>query len=162
MKQEQKLALAKLIRQQRWAGLASVDADGAPLAAMVAYAFNDDFSGFYIHISQLSQHTKQLIAQPKFSLVISEADSGEGDPQTLARVSISGRVAVLERNSDAYAVAKQIYLQRLPASEQLFGFADFVLFYLIPESLRFVGGFGQAHSATAKTLAQCAALDISE
>lgn len=162
MNQEQKLVLAKLIRQQRWAALATVDAEGQPLAAMVAYAFNEDFSAFYIHVSQLSQHTKHMLAQPRISLVIGEPDIGGGDPQTLPRVSIGGVVEVLQRDSEAYLRAKAKYLNRLPDSEQLFGFGDFILFQLIPESLRFVGGFAQAHSLSAKTLAECSKLSLGE
>lgn len=158
MKQEQKIALATLIRQQRWAGLATIGGDGEPLAAMVAYAFADDFSAFYIHVSKLSQHTRHMLEQPKISLVIAEPDKGEGDPQTLPRVSINGEVEVVERDSASYESIKSNYLERLPASEQLFGFGDFVLFQLNPESLRFVGGFAQAHSATGKTLLECGEL----
>lgn len=158
MKQEQKLALATLIRQQRWAGLATVDNEGQPLAAMVAYAYAADFSAFYIHISKLSQHTRNLLEQAKISLVITEPDKGEGNPQTLARVSISGEIEVVERNSLAYDSIKQTYLDHLPTAKPLFGFGDFILFQLNPESLRFVGGFAQAHSATAKTLLECAKL----
>jgi len=156
MKQEQKFALAALIRQQRWAGLATVDSKGQPLAAMVAYAYAEDFSAFYIHISKLSQHTRHMLEQPKISLIITEPDKGEGDPQTLVRVSISGGVKAIERDSATYESVKQTYLKRLPASEQLFSFGDFVLFQLNPQSLRFVGGFAQAHSATVDTLLECA------
>jgi len=158
MKQEQKFALATLIRQQRWAGLATVDSKGQPLAAMVAYAYAEDFSAFYIHISKLSQHTRHMLEQPKISLIIAEPDKGEGDPQTLARVSISGGVKAIERDSATYESVKQTYLKRLPASEELFGFGDFVLFQLNPQSLRFVGGFAQAHSVTVKTLLESAKL----
>ncbi|MBL1433768.1 MAG: hypothetical protein COC09_03680 [Gammaproteobacteria bacterium] len=158
MNQEQKLVLATLVREQRWAGLATVGNDGEPLAAMVAYAHAIDFSAFYIHVSTLSQHTRHMIEQPKVSLIIAQPDTGEGDPQTLPRVSISGEVEVIERDSTPYESIKQTYLERLPASEQLFGFGDFVLFQLHPQSLRFVGGFAQAHSATIKTLLECAEL----
>ncbi len=160
MKPEQQKAIATLIRSQRWAGLATADENGAPQAAMVAYAFNSKFTEFYIHVSQLSQHTKQMLAQAKISLVISEPDIGEGDPQTLARLSISGLVSIIERDSREYEAAKLAYLNRLPTAEQLFGFGDFVLFALAPESIRFVGGFAQAHSGTNKTLEACAKLEI--
>ncbi len=158
MEQEQKLALATLIRQQRWAGLATVDHEDQPLATMVAYAYAADFSTFYIHISKLSQHTRNILENAKISLVITETDNGEGDPQTFARVSISGEIEVVERNSLAYESIKQTYLNHLPTAEPLFGFSDFVLCQLKPKSLRFVGGFAQAHSLTAKTLIECAKL----
>lgn len=160
MKQAQKLALATLLRQQRWAGLATVGSDGAPQAAMVAYAYEEDFATFYIHVSQLSQHTRHMLQRPEVSLVISEPDTGEGDPQILKRVSLSGMVKIIERGSDTYALAKNTYLKRLPSAEQLFELGDFVMFALVPQSLRFVGGFGQAHSGTVKALRECAALAL--
>jgi len=158
MKQEQKIALATLIRQQRWAGLATVDSEGQPLAAMVAYAYAADFSAFYIHVSKLSQHTQNMLEKVKISLVITEPDHGEGDPQILARASITGEIEVVERDSSAYEPIKRLYLDRLPTAKQLFGFGDFFLFQLSPKSLRFVGGFAQAHNVTAKTLLECAKL----
>jgi putative heme iron utilization protein len=36
----------------------------------------------------------------------------------------------------------------------LFGFADFSLFAILPESIRFVGGFAQATTISPETLAE--------
>jgi heme iron utilization protein len=41
-----------------------------------------------------------------------------------------------------------------PAAAQLFGFADFSLFRIRPESVRFVAGFGEAHSLSAESFAR--------
>lgn len=154
----QKQTLARLIRQQRWAALATASSDATPLAAMVAYAFDEDFSGFYIHVSQLSQHTRHMLANPKASLVISAVDKHDDDPQTLPRVSLSGSVSALARDSADYDRARRLYLHRLPTATPLFDFTDFVLFRLTVDSVRFVGGFAQARSLGVKTLTECAAI----
>lgn len=143
--------LARLIRSQRWAALATLK-EGSPLASMVAYVAEPDFSGFLLHLSGLSAHTKNLLAEPRASLVISEPDTGSGDPQTLARLAISGHVEEIPRNEAEYDRARGLYISRLPTSEMLFGFGDFKLFRLLPKEARYVGGFARAVSLTASEL----------
>ncbi|HKJ76630.1 MAG TPA: pyridoxamine 5'-phosphate oxidase family protein, partial [Gammaproteobacteria bacterium] len=67
-------AAAALLRQQRWAALASLGRDGRPLASMVAYAAEPDLSAFYLHLSRLAAHTGNRLATPEASLAISEPD----------------------------------------------------------------------------------------
>lgn len=143
--------LARLIRGQRWAALATLK-EGAPLASMVAYVAEPDFSGFLLHLSSLSAHTKNLLSDPRASLVISESDTGSGDPQTLARLTISGHAEEIPRDDAEYAKARDLYIKRLPSSEMLFGFGDFLLFRLLPKEARYVGGFARAISLTASKL----------
>ena len=61
--QEQQL-MVNLIRNRRWAALASLGVDG-PEASWVAYAPEADFSGFLLHLSTLSAHTRNLLADPR-------------------------------------------------------------------------------------------------
>jgi hypothetical protein len=44
-------------------------------------------------------------------------------------------------------------LARFPQSEPSFGLADFMLFRVVPESIRCVGGFAQATTISRETLA---------
>ena len=53
-----------------------------------------------------------------------------------------------------HAAAKAAYLTRFPQSEMMFGFSDFSLFAIVPESIRFVGGFAQATTISPETLAE--------
>lgn len=139
-----------LIRAGRWAALATVD-EGAPFASMVAYAVVPDLSRFVLHLSRLAPHTRNLLDHPRTALVISESDDGREDPQTLARVTIMGGVTVVDKGSTDYAELRALYTARLPQSPQRFEFADFSLFCLVPEEVRYVGGFGKAgHFSAAK------------
>jgi len=154
---EERQKLASLIRGQRWAALATL-AEGAPAASMVAYVPEADFGGFLLHLSRLAPHTRNLLADPRASLAITEPDPGRGDPQTLARVTIHGTVLQLPRDSHEYAAGRALYLQRLPDAERLFGFGDFMLFRLVPDGARYIGGFARAWSLGGEELRAAAAL----
>jgi putative heme iron utilization protein len=138
--------IAAMLQQHRWVALATVGERGQPAASMVAYAVDAGQGCLYLHLSGLAAHTKELCKRPAAGMVISECDSGNGDPQQLARLSLHGSCEVIAREEPGYVAAKQCYLQRLPDAEPLFNFGDFILFRFVVEGARFVGGFGQAHS----------------
>jgi heme iron utilization protein len=135
--------LARLIRETRVAALGTLH-DGAPNLAMVAYAFAEDFSAFYIYVSKLGKHTTDMEKDPRVSLLITETDDRRLDPQTLARVSIRGVAEILPRTDPGYAQVKTIYLERFPEAEQLFSLRDFNIWKITPKGGRFVAGFGRA------------------
>jgi len=145
-----------LIYNHRWAALATLGAAG-PEASWVAFAPEPDFTGFLLHVSQLSPHTQNLLQDPRASLAISEAE-GAGDPQQLARLSLHGTVAAIARGTAEFAEAGRRYRERLPASEQWFDFGDFVLLRLQPMAGRFIGGFAQACTLDAETLQAAASI----
>ncbi len=145
--------LVTLLRRQRWAALASVGSDGTPLASSVAYALHPKGHGFLLHLSRLAEHTRNLLQRGKASLVIGESDSGEGDPQTLARFSVQGEAERLSPETPAFASARAAYIARLPDAEQRFGFTDFELFLLTPSRGQFVGGFARAFPLDANGVA---------
>jgi putative heme iron utilization protein len=142
MKTEHRRRLRELVRTHRWAALATVER-GQPLASMVAYAPVPHLSGFLLHLSRLAPHTGDLLETGRASLAISQNDPGEGDPQTLERVSVLGPVHPVTRDGCDYAALRACYLEWLPTAEPLFGFSDSVLFRLMVEEARYVGGFGQ-------------------
>ena len=144
-------ALAHLIRNTRIAALGTIR-DGEPNLAMVAVAFEADFSAFYIHVSQLGKHTADMEADPHVSLLLTEADDGRADPQTLVRVSIQGTAAMIPRNTPEYPLIKETYLTRFSEAEQLFGLGDFNLWRISPTGGRFVAGFGRAFNLSPDAL----------
>lgn len=143
-----------LLREHRWAALATTGDKGNAEASMVAYVLNEALDAVYLHLSQLAAHSRNLQQHPEASLVISETDTGDGDPQQLARVTLYGPVSLLQRNEALYEKAKRIYLQRMPTAESLFNFTDFNLYRLTIHKARFVGGFAQAYSYDAADLSK--------
>lgn len=142
--------LRRLLCEQRWASLGTLD-EGSPFVSWVAYAV-DEHGALLLHLSRLAKHTRNLLADGRVALALSEADDGRSDPQTLARISLDGAVAVVERDSAAYQAGRECYLARLPDAAMLFDFEDFLLFRLMPQSGRYVEGFGSSHRLTAERL----------
>ena len=135
--------LARLIRGTRVAALGTLH-EGELNLAMVAYAYAEDFSAFYIHVSKLGKHTRDMETAPRASLLIVERDDQRADPQTLARVALQGTAEVLLRDAPAYALIKDLYLSRFPEAEPIFSLGDFNIWKITPKSGRFVAGFAQA------------------
>src|SRR3954466_15978248 len=92
MDAETTVALANLLRKERIAHLATLRA-GAPMASMTLYLPEQDFSGFYVHVSRLAWHTQDMLQDRRVALSIAQTDDGRADPFTLARVSIRGEVS---------------------------------------------------------------------
>lgn len=149
---------ARLLLANRWAALATLDSDG-PSASMVAYASEPDLSSLVLFLSGLSGHTRNLIEEPRVALVISEADPGTGDPQTLARLSVQGTAEVVERTAPEFDRTWQTYVARLPDAAPRIVLGDFSLFRVVVGEARYVGGFAQAGTISAERLS-AAALDL--
>lgn len=153
--QSEKL-LAHIIRTSRVASLATLR-DEAPQVSMVAYAAVADFSAFYIHVSRLAQHTVDMQRDKHVSLLITEADDGRPDPQTLARVSIRGSAELVQNGEPGYTPIKGLYLARFPEAEQLFKLGDFNFWRIRPKGGRYVAGFAKAYNITVDTLKKVSA-----
>ncbi len=149
--------LARLIRSTRLAALGTLH-EGTPNLAMVAYAYAGDFSAFYIHVSRLGKHTRDMEIDPHVSLLIAETDDGRPDPQTLARVSLQGVAQILPKDDREYIQIKHLYLVRSPESEALFSLGDFNLWRITPLGGRFVAGFARAFNLVPEALVNASKL----
>jgi putative heme iron utilization protein len=144
-------ALRALLRGQGVAALGTLH-DGAPYVSMVPFVLLPDASRVVIHVSSLAAHTRDMLADPRVSLLVVAAP--DVPAQATARVTLQGRAEQLGADSALHAAARAAYLARFPHSAQTFGFADFSLFAIAPEAVRFVGGFAQARSLSPTTLAE--------
>ncbi|MFY9329360.1 MAG: pyridoxamine 5'-phosphate oxidase family protein [Georgfuchsia sp.] len=142
--------LRTLLRTQEIAALGTLH-DGQPFVSMVPFAMIPGNESFVIHVSRLATHTKDIQLNPQVSLMV-VAPPAHGIPaQALARITVQGQA--LPCTEANHTVAKAAYLLRFPHSAEMFDFADFALFTIEPNSIRFVGGFGQATSITPETFA---------
>ena len=149
--------LARLIRNTRIAALATHH-EGEPNLAMVAFSFAEDFSAFYIHVSRLGKHTRDMEIDPHVSLLIAETDDSRPDPQTLARVSLQGVAEILPKDDREYIRIKHLYLIRFPESKTLFDLGDFNLWRITPKHGRFVAGFARAFNLVPEALVNASKL----
>ena len=143
--------LAQLVRERRTAALGTLRA-GAPFVSMVPYAIAPDGAGFAVHVSELSAHTKDMLADAHVGLMIVQSEDGDETPLALARLSVQGLAQRVASDAPDHAPLKAAYLARFADAEPMFGFADFALFLIRPETARFVAGFGQAHSLSGDSL----------
>lgn len=153
MKLELTALLARLLRERSTAALGTLRG-GAPFVSIVPYAVAADGSGFVVHVSKLAAHTKDMLADARVSLLVSEAEGGGKSSLGLMRVSVQGQARRIPSGSPDLPELKDAYLARFAEAEPMFGFADFSIFLIQPQSARFVAGFGQAHTITAESLAR--------
>ena len=144
--------LRDLLGTQRIASLGTLH-NGEPYVSMVPFAVLPGGSGFVIHVSQLSAHTKDMLSSPQVSLLVVAPQRPEIPAQAVARITIQGDAMQYNDSVPGHAEAKLAYLSRFPQSSDMFTFSDFSLFAILPRSIRFVGGFAQAKTITPEVLA---------
>ena len=145
--------LKQLLRERSVAALGTLHA-GAPYVSMVPYAIAHDASGLLIHVSGLASHTRDMRADSRVSLLVVQEEGGETSALALPRVSIQGTAIEVASDSPDLPGFRAAYLERFPEASQMFGFADFSLFKIQPESVRFVAGFAQAHTFSAESFSR--------
>ena len=126
----------KLLRAARVGTLATAT-DGQPFASLVTPACAPDLSVLLL-LSDLSEHTRHLGAEPRCSLLVTGSPDG-ANPQTTPRVTVTG---LAERFVDAPQKAR--FLAVHPYAALYAGFTDFSLWRIRPQGGLFVGGFGRA------------------
>lgn len=90
-------------------------------------------------ISRLAIHTKNILADPRVSLMLDER--APGDPLEGARIMLAGIAAEVE--GDQAPVALRRYLAAHPSAEEFAGFSDFSVFRIAPTGVHLVAGFGR-------------------
>src|SRR6202012_5176881 len=83
----------RLLRGIRVGALATIGADGTPLARLVSVATLADGSPLLL-LSRLAGHTVHLEAEPRCSLLL--AQGGKGDPLAHPRLSVIGTAQRIE------------------------------------------------------------------
>ena len=144
---------ARLLATSRWAALAVVN-ECSPAAAMTSYALAPDGTALYIHLSQRALHTRALLEEPRAAFVVSAPDTGDGDPQTLPRLSLAGVALAVVPGTPEHAAGRDAFVSRFPGADERFALADFVLFRFEPSDARWVGGFERALRMTGVQLAE--------
>lgn len=133
-----------LLRGIRSGALATIDAEGMPFASLVTIATDADGTPLML-LSRLSAHTRNLLADPRCSLLFSQG--GKGDPLAHPRLTVNGRAA-----QTADPRARERFLARHPKAKLYADFPDFAFFALSPEAGHLNGGFAKAATLTPSEL----------
>lgn len=133
-------AARQLLRAHRYGALGTLSKkfDGHPYGSITPYLVDHDGS-LLILISGLAEHTKNILHDPRVSLITHNQE----DPhiQTQGRVSMLGSAA----QETARELAGKRYLRYFPEAQRYFDMADFQFFRIVPLALRYIGGFGDIH-----------------
>jgi heme iron utilization protein len=131
-----KSAARKLLREARSGALATLlPPRQDPYCSLVNVATLADGAPLLL-LSRLALHTRNLLHDPRVSLLLDERK--EGDPLEGARVMLQGSAAA---TADAHA--RRRYLARQPEAEMFVDFADFGFYRVTLESAHLVAGFGR-------------------
>jgi putative heme iron utilization protein len=131
-----KPAARKLLREARSGALSTlIPGSGDPYGSLVNVATAADGAPLLL-LSRLAIHTKNLLADPRASLMLDERKPG--DPLQGGRVTISGKIAV---TTDAGE--RRRYLERQPEAKMFAGFGDFAFYRMQMTGAHLVAGFGR-------------------
>jgi putative heme iron utilization protein len=131
-----KLSAKKLLREGRSGALATLmPGSGDPYCSLVNIATAADGAPLLL-ISRLAVHTKNILADPRVSLMVDERKAG--DPLEGARIMLMGAAVATD---DPKVRAR--YLARQPEAEMFAGFGDFSFYRIELKAAHLVAGFGR-------------------
>lgn len=129
--------------RQLWAGTLhgvlsthSLEHPGFPFGSLVPYVIGSDGLPVLL-LSHLSQHTKNVDADPRCGLVVIEP--GSGDIQQLGRLSGIGELRIEQHCDDA-----ERYFRYFPASRSYHEQLGFRFYRFRPQRFHWNGGFATA------------------
>lgn len=113
---------------------------GHPFGTLVAVAFDARGQPLLL-LSRLAEHCKNLEADPRASLLVTDATAAGGDPLAASRMTLVGTCAVLAAGE--IEGARSLFLTRHPEAASYVTFADFAMWRLDVASVRWIAGFGR-------------------
>ncbi|PLA74621.1 pyridoxamine 5-phosphate oxidase [Hydrogenovibrio sp. SC-1] len=131
--------------------LATVNATGTPDASYAPILQQNGH--FYIFISELAQHTDNLMKTPAASLLFIEAEETASDLFARKRATLKVSARAIERtDADWSKLIDAMEAQLGEMISVLRNLADFHLFELTPTQANFVKGFAQAYELDGEML----------
>ena len=117
----------------------SVDQPGYPFGSITPYCLNRDGLPVIL-ISNLAQHTHNIAANNKVSLIASERDVD--DAQAAARITYIGDATPIDSD---YVDTAERYYRYFPDSRDFHKTHDFNFYTIDLVRARYIGGFGQIY-----------------
>ena len=117
----------------------STECPGFPFGSLVAYSV-DDRGRPIMCLSSLAEHSRNMEADPRASLMVTAPEDGVNDRLALSRVTLVGEMKVLEGAEREAAL--DLYEAGHPTAFYA-RFADFSAYRLEVSAIRYVGGFGR-------------------
>lgn len=119
--------------------------DGYPYGSVVPFVLDYEARPIIL-VSRLAEHTRNLAADARTSLVVRDDTD---DVQAGARLTLIGNAATIDCDSPL----RERFLRYQPQSRQLLGLGDFSFWRINPVTLRVIAGFGAIHWVSAAEFA---------
>ncbi|MGK0367064.1 MAG: putative heme iron utilization protein [Thermoproteota archaeon] len=140
---ENSISALKLLKNEATGILSthSLDVEGYPFGSVTPYSLDDQFNPIIL-VSAIAQHTKNMDADAKVSLTITEG-STEAEKQSLGRYTFLGDAKKIESGSDDYKNVSERYLRYYPVAKQYFEAHNFDFYRINFVKGRYIRGFGK-------------------
>lgn len=143
--------IAEFRQQCQTLQLATVDEAGQPNVSYAPFVMHD--KAYYILISQIARHARNLLAQPKVSLMLVEDEAQAKSIFARKRLTFDASVQMVARDTEQWQQVIVLLTERFgEIVTGLSNLEDFVLFQLTPQQGLFVKGFGQAFQVSGEDL----------
>ena len=137
--------IEELIARTQSIILATVDAEGTPNSSYAPFVQVENT--FYIIVSFMAKHTKNLSEGRKTSIMFIEDESSTKQIYARERLTIEAGVSQIDRDSDRWnLVIGQLKETHGKVVEVISEMKDFILIALTPVKGTYVNGFGSAYS----------------
>ncbi len=123
---------------------------GFPFGSVMPYSLDENGRPVFL-ISTMAMHTQNLHADPRSSLLVTQADAS-GDPLGASRVTLVGNVVPIPEPE--VAAVRKLYLERYANSKNWVDFEDFSFYRMNVVDVYYVGGFGVMGWVTASDYLQ--------
>ncbi|WP_288443057.1 pyridoxamine 5'-phosphate oxidase family protein [uncultured Chryseobacterium sp.] len=134
----------ELINASKSVILATVDAEGNPNSSYAPFVQVDQT--FYILVSFMAKHTKNLADGRKTSVMFIEDESATKQIYARERLTIDATTSQIERDSEVWnAVVAKLRETHGKVVEVISEMGDFILIALQPVKGSYVNGFGSAY-----------------
>lgn len=110
--------------------------DGYPFGSVAPFVLDHDGQPIIL-ISTIAEHTKNIIANPKVSLLVF---AGDEDLQANSRLTLIGDATIIEKNDPDLRAR---YLRYLPQAASYFDMHDFSFYRIAIKQARYIAGFGK-------------------
>lgn len=118
---------------------------GYPFGSVATYV-TDHAAHPILLLSALAEHTKNIIADARVSLLVQDRAA---DVQAAARLTVVGDAAPIEPEANFVERFRRLYA----GADQLLALGDFGFFQIVPRALRYIEGFGGIHWVSADAFA---------
>ena len=138
-------------QERRTLQLATVDEEGRPNVSYAPFVQNQE--GYFVLISDIARHARNLKANPQVSLMMIEDEESSKQLYARKRLTFDAQASVVERGTELWTqVIGQMQERFGEIIDGLSQLQDFSLFNLKAENGLFVKGFGQAYQVSGDDL----------